>query len=138
MCRSDPQIAVVVTLMMASRGLSRTGSGTVSTRICSFPSQQTARITAPCLGPEARGFPSDGAGCAPRGALDAPSASCRLPHGGPHSHVQRGSAFAFRLDVFETVQLSWSQLARRTWREGIDDDVLGLAAQLAYYFFLAL
>ena len=30
------------------------------------------------------------------------------------------------------------ELARRTWRDAIDDDVLGLAAQLAYYFFLAL
>jgi membrane protein len=34
--------------------------------------------------------------------------------------------------------LSWSELARRTWRELIEDDVLGLAAQLAYYAFLAL
>jgi membrane protein len=34
--------------------------------------------------------------------------------------------------------LSWSELATRTWRESLDDDVLGLAAQLAYYFFLAL
>ena len=36
------------------------------------------------------------------------------------------------------VALSWSELARRTWREVIEDDVLGLAAQLSYYFFLAL
>ena len=34
--------------------------------------------------------------------------------------------------------LSWSELARRTWREVIEDDILGLAAQLWYYFFLAL
>ena len=34
--------------------------------------------------------------------------------------------------------LSWAELARRTWREVVDDDVLGLAAQLSYYFFLAL
>ena len=34
--------------------------------------------------------------------------------------------------------LSWSELARRTWREVIEDDILGLAAQLSYYFFLAL
>ena len=34
--------------------------------------------------------------------------------------------------------LSWSELARRTWREVFEDDVLGLAAQLSYYFFLAL
>jgi membrane protein len=40
--------------------------------------------------------------------------------------------------VLETVRLSWSELAQRTWRESIDDDVLGLAAQLSYYFFLAL
>jgi membrane protein len=40
--------------------------------------------------------------------------------------------------VLETVSLSWSELARRTWREVADDDVLGLAAQLSYYFFLAL
>ena len=36
------------------------------------------------------------------------------------------------------VSLSWTELARRTWREVVDDDVLGLAAQLSYYFFLAL
>jgi len=40
--------------------------------------------------------------------------------------------------VFDTVPLSWSELARRTWHEVINDDVLGLAAQLSYYFFLAL
>ena len=40
--------------------------------------------------------------------------------------------------MLETVSLSWSELARRTWREIVADDVLGLAAQLSYYFFLAL
>jgi membrane protein len=40
--------------------------------------------------------------------------------------------------VLDTVSLSWPELARRTWREVIDDDVTGLAAQLSYYFFLAL
>ncbi len=40
--------------------------------------------------------------------------------------------------MFETISLSWTELARRTWRESVDDDVLGLAAQLSYYFFLAL
>lgn len=34
--------------------------------------------------------------------------------------------------------LSWTELVRRTWREAMDDDVTGLAAQLSYYFFLAL
>ena len=49
-----------------------------------------------------------------------------------------GSAFALCRRVFGTIPLSWSELARRTWREVVDDDVLGLAAQLSYYFFLAL
>ena len=40
--------------------------------------------------------------------------------------------------MLQTVSLSWTELGRRTWREVIDDDVLGLAAQLSYYFFLAL
>ncbi len=34
--------------------------------------------------------------------------------------------------------LSWSEIAGRTWRDALEDDVLGLAAQLSYYFFLAL
>ena len=33
---------------------------------------------------------------------------------------------------------SWTQLARRTYQKASDDDFLNLAAQLAYYFFLAL
>lgn len=49
-----------------------------------------------------------------------------------------GSRIAFRDGVLETVSLSWTELARRTWREVVDDDVVGLAAQLSYYFFLAL
>ena len=40
--------------------------------------------------------------------------------------------------MLKTVSLSWSELTRRTWREVVDDDVMGLAAQLSYYFFLAL
>src|SRR2546426_10609698 len=36
------------------------------------------------------------------------------------------------------VPLSWGELARRTWNEILADNCLGLAAQLAYYFFLAL
>ncbi len=51
---------------------------------------------------------------------------------------RRGSSFAFRQIVLKTVSLSWTELGRRTWREVVDDDVLGLAAQLSYYFFLAL
>jgi membrane protein len=34
--------------------------------------------------------------------------------------------------------LSWRELLQRTYKETLEDDGLGLAAQLAYYFFLAL
>jgi membrane protein len=34
--------------------------------------------------------------------------------------------------------LTWTDVLRRTYQEFLDDDVLGMAAQLAYYFFLAL
>ena len=37
-----------------------------------------------------------------------------------------------------SIRLSWAELAKRTVKETISDDCLGLAAQLAYYFFLAL
>ena len=36
------------------------------------------------------------------------------------------------------IPLSWGELLKRTVRETSEDDCLGLAAQLAYYFFLAL
>ena len=36
------------------------------------------------------------------------------------------------------VHISTGELIRRTFRETIDDDCLGLAAQLSYYLFLAL
>ena len=36
------------------------------------------------------------------------------------------------------VPLTWKQLAVRTWNELLADNCLNLAAQLAYYFFLAL
>src|SRR4026209_1809561 len=41
------------------------------------------------------------------------------------------------LAYFEST-LSWPELLKRTYKEMMDDDALGLAAQLAYYFFLAL
>jgi membrane protein len=40
--------------------------------------------------------------------------------------------------VLETGSLSWPELGRRTWRDIIEDDVLGLSAQLSYYLFLSL
>jgi membrane protein len=36
------------------------------------------------------------------------------------------------------IPLSWGELLKRTAKEASEDDCLGLAAQLAYYFFLAL
>jgi uncharacterized BrkB/YihY/UPF0761 family membrane protein len=36
------------------------------------------------------------------------------------------------------ISLSWPELLKRTLKETNEDDCLGLAAQLAYYFFLAL
>ena len=36
------------------------------------------------------------------------------------------------------VPISWPELIKRTYREVLADNCLGLAAQLAYYFFLAL
>jgi membrane protein len=50
----------------------------------------------------------------------------------------RGATFAAAANVLKTVSISWVELMRRTWREIVADDVLGLAAQMAYYFFLAL
>lgn len=41
------------------------------------------------------------------------------------------------LAYFET-SLGWGELLKRTWKETQADDGFGLAAQLAYYFFLAL
>jgi membrane protein len=36
------------------------------------------------------------------------------------------------------VPLPWTELARRAWRDALEDDILGQAAQLSYYLFLAL
>src|SRR3954471_21578372 len=41
------------------------------------------------------------------------------------------------LAYFES-SLGWKELLRRTYAEVISDDAQGLAAQLSYYFFLAL
>src|SRR4051812_16309178 len=46
-CRSEPQIAQLVTLMTASRGSSMPGSETVSQRTSSLPCQTSAFMTAP-------------------------------------------------------------------------------------------
>ena len=36
------------------------------------------------------------------------------------------------------ITLPWSELFRRAWKDSLADDIMGLAAQLSYYFFLAL
>ena len=43
-----------------------------------------------------------------------------------------------RVNVLASLPLPWTELIRRTARDSWQDDVLGLAAQLSYYFFLAL
>jgi len=42
------------------------------------------------------------------------------------------------VEVLQTVRPPWIALIQRTWREALKDDLLDLAAQLSYYFFLAL
>jgi hypothetical protein len=44
----------------------------------------------------------------------------------------------FDMSVHMLGGLSASELIRRTMREASSDDIFGLAAQLSYYFFLAL
>src|SRR4051812_9411963 len=39
---------------------------------------------------------------------------------------------------FLRVPLSWTEIFRRTFKEAFEDNCLGMAAQLAYYFFFAL
>jgi membrane protein len=59
---------------------------------------------------------------------------------GPTRLAFSGHRFAVvptMLAYFDTT-LSWSELLKRTWRETQADNGFGLAAQLAYYFFLAL
>src|ERR1043166_9459625 len=42
------------------------------------------------------------------------------------------------MEMWKLGGLSWKALAERVWREIKSDDVFGRAAQLAYYFLLAL
>jgi len=54
---------------------------------------------------------------------------------------QNGSLVALSAAMFEpfrNMPLGWGELFKRTVKESIQDGVTGLAAQLAYYFFLAL
>src|SRR5690606_26311041 len=53
---------------------------------------------------------------------------------------RRGSLLALGPGVFRTFRLpiTWLELFKRTAREASHDNILGLAAQLAYYFLLAL
>src|SRR5690349_3534100 len=47
-----------------------------------------------------------------------------------------GLPFATMTGMAPTV--GWKEIARRTWKDSGEDDIFGLAAALAYYFFLAL
>jgi hypothetical protein len=77
-----------------------------------------------------------GASTSPKSDAEAESpraAASRSLASGSEEPPRHGSAFAFCRLVLETVLLPWSQLARRAWREVVDHDVPGLAAQLSYY-----
>src|SRR4029453_12257019 len=54
--------------------------------------------------------------------------------------VAAGSSLALLQGMLRTfrIPLSWRELARRTLAETVDDNGVGMAAQLAYYFLLAL
>ena len=62
----------------------------------------------------------------------------------PQNRIKAGQHLATALqpgrDMFRTfsIPITWSELLRRTVREASADNVLGLAAQLAYYLLLAL
>ena len=58
------------------------------------------------------------------------------PHGAGTGRVE-GLLMSRLLAPF-TAQVSWREIARRTVRESLADNTLGMAAQLAYYFFFAL
>jgi membrane protein len=58
-----------------------------------------------------------------------------LIHG---NRVARSAREGFKMFAYFDMTLGWRELLRRTYKEVLDDDALGLAAQLAYYFFLAL
>ena len=60
-------------------------------------------------------------------------------HGsGAGARIGVGLAFVTFVATPFGITVSWKELARRTIRESIDDGCLDLAAQLAYYLFLAL
>ena len=54
--------------------------------------------------------------------------------------VELGLLFAdlTAVTLFPPLPLSWQELVRRTYQKATEDNLLDLAAQLAYYFFLAL
>src|SRR5258708_32882355 len=51
--------------------------------------------------------------------------------------IERAGAGALMLEALR-IPITWNDLLKRTWAEVQADNCLGLAAQLAYYFFLAL
>jgi membrane protein len=65
--------------------------------------------------------------------LWTPDHTARLP-------MSAGDKFARQhaVTLFPSLPLSWPELARRTYQKANEDNFLDLAAQLSYYFFLAL
>lgn len=55
-----------------------------------------------------------------------------------HDGVGLALAHLCNMRLFPPLPLSWQELARRTYQKATEDNFLDLAAQLSYYFFLAL
>ena len=51
-----------------------------------------------------------------------------------HSEAQR----SIKMFAYFDMAIGWGELLKRTYKDSLEDDALGLAAQMAYYFFLAL
>src|SRR5690606_15208468 len=83
---------------------------------------------------------SRGGGSGRRPALSRQAQRPARASGHHGARIPRGSTFALAHHVLAhfDVPIGWGELLKRTVKETSADNGLGLAAQLAYYFFLAL
>src|SRR5687768_2564708 len=83
-------------------------------------------------------------GCARRGScFGATTVSCSISGrtsgaAGSTSVSDRRSREGSHMLAYFDMAISWGELLKRTYKDAMEDDIFGLAAQLAYYFFLAL
>src|SRR5688572_8507477 len=52
--------------------------------------------------------------------------------------LQRRTCRSLTMLAYFEMAIGWRELLKRTYQDTLEDDAFGLAAQLAYYFFLAL